>query len=937
MLRLILLISSSLLIGFIFSQNRKDNPLPAYRAEYNQYDKLYHDAGTLSLQKNYSSQTEKLEQNLNRQALRGFLSILPAIEKDNNDSLAFHCYYKIGVLEHYFDSLSSAHDSYRKAIALKAKLPLLPDSFLFKAYLYSGILYYGKNQFDSAFSNYKKAEQISEKYQTSLEESNRLFNTLGALYYETGNYRQAKNYFEKAISIMHPAVPFYQSLLVNYKINLASTLTRLEEYDEANRIYQSLLPLNINRNEILHNIGAINLNLGAAARAIYYFKQVKYNSERDIRLYNDMGLAYFMAGKYDSAKIFYALALAENDKWNGKSKNVARGLTYKYMGDWLVQTGNYGQAVQQYQQAIIQFYSDFDSSDIYQNPVQYSGVFSYINLFTTLSAKADVLEKLYREQKAIPLLEAALNAYRSAFRLSDYVERTYDSDEARLFLNKIKYSVHNKPIDISLQLYKHTRMRSFLEDAYFFDQRNKASILSLNTQENEIRKMNAANPLFAEESAVKSAITRLSLKAALITDSQQLNQINAAIRDYEIRLGKLKDKIRNEPRFKAIEFTDRIPPVKNLQRMLGNNTAVLSYHVSDSSLLLFLIAANQLEYYQIPVNDIFFNRIDSFKQALHFLSNNKKYTGQALSAYLYDKLIRPAETNIAPMERLIIIPDDELNYLPFEALTDAHDKYLVEKFSIQYQYSTALLTLGEPVPQPLQTLAFAPFNTKEFHDSAGLRLEKLPSSGNEVNKLNGKIYTDSDATKVNFIRQAKRFPIIHLATHAEANNEAPLRSSILFYPDEINNPDHYRLYAQEIYSMDLDSVHLIILSACETGTGQLVRGEGLMSLSRAFAYAGCPNIITSLWKAEDKTTAYIAQKLHSYIEKGFTNDKALQQAKLDLLKDPDWDPRYKTPNYWAHLIYIGNYEPYHNSSDWWWIAVAIILITSIYIYKRIKA
>ena len=74
------------------------------------------------------------------------------------------------------------------------------------------------------------------------------------------------------------------------------------------------------------------------------------------------------------------------------------------------------------------------------------------------------------------------------------------------------------------------------------------------------------------------------------------------------------------------------------------------------------------------------------------------------------------------------------------------------------------------------------------------------------------------------------------------------------------------LYAPEISNLKLDSTQLVILSACETGTGQLVKGEGLMSLSRAFAYAGCPDIITSLWKAEDKTTAFLTQQLHYYLE-----------------------------------------------------------------------
>jgi hypothetical protein len=107
-----------------------------------------------------------------------------------------------------------------------------------------------------------------------------------------------------------------------------------------------------------------------------------------------------------------------------------------------------------------------------------------------------------------------------------------------------------------------------------------------------------------------------------------------------------------------------------------------------------------------------------------------------------------------------------------------------------------------------------------------------------------------------------------------------------------------------------------------------------MSLSRAFAYAGCPNIITSLWKAEDKTTAFIMQRLYYYLGKNETKDRALQLAKSDFLNNPDISPALKTPNYWAHLILIGEYEPNHQRSNWPWVAISIVTILLGYYYLR---
>jgi len=172
---------------------------------------------------------------------------------------------------------------------------------------------------------------------------------------------------------------------------------------------------------------------------------------------------------------------------------------------------------------------------------------------------------------------------------------------------------------------------------------------------------------------------------------------------------------------------------------------------------------------------------------------------------------------------------------------------------------------------------------------------------------------------------ANHYKIIHLATHASADDRSPLYSSIIFFPSGADSS--YRLYAQEIYNLRLDSVQLVILSACETGAGQLIRGEGLMSLSRAIAYAGCPNVVTSLWKAEDKTTAFITGRLHYYLRKNYSSDKALQQAKLDLLDNKAIEPQFKAPSYWAHLIFIGNYQPESKSHSVYWIIAGALLIS----------
>ena len=146
------------------------------------------------------------------------------------------------------------------------------------------------------------------------------------------------------------------------------------------------------------------------------------------------------------------------------------------------------------------------------------------------------------------------------------------------------------------------------------------------------------------------------------------------------------------------------------------------------------------------------------------------------------------------------------------------------------------------------------------------------------------------------------------------NDLIPLNSYIEFNSVPPTNDTVHRLFEREIYHLDLKKTQLVILSACETGSGRLINEEGIISLSRAFSYAGCKSVITSLWKADDEATAFIARRVHKYLEKGLRKDDALQRAKLDYLENDKIEARFKTPGYWAHLVLIGSNQPVAKAS-----------------------
>ena len=190
---------------------------------------------------------------------------------------------------------------------------------------------------------------------------------------------------------------------------------------------------------------------------------------------------------------------------------------------------------------------------------------------------------------------------------------------------------------------------------------------------------------------------------------------------------------------------------------------------------------------------------------------------------------------------------------------------------------------------------------------------------------------------------------MHLSMHAFTDDQDPAFSGFAFapvrkeevrrvswtgatpLPEEMGNDGF--LFLQEMYNLRLNS-HLAILSACETARGVLSRGEGIMSLGRAFKYAGCPNVVMSLWKANDRTTEKLMGSLGRYLDEGMGKSEALRQAKLDYLQTSDKTQSH--PYYWSAFILIGDEEPLPSRTDWFpWIGgITVLLLAMVFVAIR---
>ena len=218
--------------------------------------------------------------------------------------------------------------------------------------------------------------------------------------------------------------------------------------------------------------------------------------------------------------------------------------------------------------------------------------------------------------------------------------------------------------------------------------------------------------------------------------------------------------------------------------------------------------------------------------------------------------------------------------------------------------------------------------------------DSLPWTQKELEAIqqsfSGQYFYGEKDSKQLFKEQAEAYNIIHLATHGIVNMQNPMRSMLSFGSNgRSQEQDQEALYAYEIHNLSLNA-NLVVLSACETGFGKTVRGEGVLSLARAFLFAGAPSVVTTLWEVNDFTSAALIELFYTNLAQGMSKPEALQRAKLTFLSKTDEISGH--PTYWASFITIGSVSPlehpaYYNNG---WVAILfgqVILALSITAYR----
>jgi CHAT domain-containing protein/tetratricopeptide (TPR) repeat protein len=335
--------------------------------------------------------------------------------------------------------------------------------------------------------------------------------------------------------------------------------------------------------------------------------------------------------------------------------------------------------------------------------------------------------------------------------------------------------------------------------------------------------------------------------------------------------------------------------VRDVQRVLKKDEALVSFFHDGQRLLCFLVTPKKVlvKSAEMSKRDLL-NYSQSF---LRMVQNPRRYERKvkAKGKRLFDRTFGPVVSKLKA-KRLVVVPWGPLHYVPFMALWDGQ-RYLVDRFEgLTTVPSASVLVMTRAGGRNKKGEVFALGNPQTD-------MPDLPSALEEV-KILGKLFgrarveTGAKATRSVFKQTAPSARMIHVASHGVFFPERPMDSYLALSG---KTPEAGRLPAQEILQMNLSRASLVVLSACNSGRGEVENGEEIIGLTRAFLHAGTTSLVASLWLLSDESAQKITNRFYQEIKMGTSPSAAMIRAAREVKKQKD----YSHPFFWAPLTVIG--------------------------------
>lgn len=770
-----------------------------------------------------------------------------------------------------------------------------------------GTVYRDTGRFDEAIAAFQIAADVARangEWEVVLAS----LSGIGTVYEYQGLLQQALNQQKEALAVWESAdFQFSESRIRTESLirtSMGNVYQRLRRFDDALAAYNQALELAHSFSATDHITEAKILNVmggATAAQGVALTIQA-----RETGLSADSNAA---AAKFSAAKTHYEAARELLRFENGSSRDQSTEATIlNNLGVLAAHQAAHDEAIAYYQEAlpILQSFNEVEGisntlSNIGQAYLQLGqadeGIrylqdainLSRENGATLVAASAHgELGGYYATQEAWELAQPELAA---ALELFEQVRAASGDDlSRRSFTNE--YSVY---YDLAVQtayalgdmegaftLSERARSRTFLDTI---------ALGEVSFEDDGVQTL--YNNHFAAETALYTVRQSLATAQAA-NDAEAIDyysrQLESAEVNYTAALAQLEAYDADLAQLIDARLTVSTVDLATVQAALSENETVLSYYMaSDAYTLVFVIQHNAFFVESLPIGYPDLRKVvHTFRHLIH----DEKSVASSL-ADGYTQLLAPLKERLTT-PHLTIIPHDDLHYFPFTALTDENGTFLNTQYLISHWPSVSVFAQlrDEQAVSGSQPVFFA---EETLLDTVRQTEVSASLYGNSEDLM------WTNATEATFREQTTNASLIHVGTHGDLSAESPLDSQLLFTPSDDSDG---LLTVRELYGFEHFTANpLVVLSACESGIGDVSSGDDIVALNRAFLFLDANAVVASLWRVSSDATSVLMAQFHFHLRNGHSTAEALQLAQQAML-----DTEFSAPYHWAGFVLSGNTE-----------------------------
>ncbi|SHI84506.1 CHAT domain-containing protein [Aquimarina spongiae] len=892
-------------------------------------------------------------------------SIIKFYKTTQNDSTLERITHKYAIWHYKNTTLSHAIKMAEKSLDLKQKIDPTNTSLIQHGLKNLGFFNYKYGNFSKSISYYNQLISLNSNNNYAAD----AYSELGRCYTNLYDYHNAVIHFELANSLYRQKKN-YKGIITNainsgrldVKIGTVESLkrgiTNLLAADSISSKINTKKTTKYNTKFILGTLYNHDNNLNTKKAFFYYDQALSIartlkNPTLIAKTYEIMGNLYNTIDQ-DLAISYHQRAIENLEK----KDSISLAISISNIGICKVWQQKFNEGINNYKKAIAllsgQTLSEEETSK--KNNLLTKGSNSQF-LLPILEDLADAYLKHYQSTNTLLSLQESIDTFLKADQLIDIIRIESQEFQSKLYWRKHSANLYGRAIEACF-------LANDIENGFYFSEKNKALILSEDITKNRVKQsLSLPEHIINKEIKFKKEIYLLNNLTKNNSDQKERNVTTIRLLDLKRQLKELQDSIKNVfSNYAKFDIQDSpTPSIELIQKNLDKKTVFLEYNISNhtdfgiitktnnylpiyegseygkkeySKGYLFCITKHESYFIQLPDTDQLKFHVSAFIQKV----SNPFKVQEDVKSYIelgynvFDYLFPSKDLKkIIENRRLIVVPDNYLSFIPFEALVTSKElgkrpKYLIESSEISYSYSNFFLSppsITSSQNKTVSLLGFAPVNFKKQG------LISLENSATEIMNTNtifpGKVFLNKDASKENFLNNLADKSIIHLATHADGTNAV---SPWIAFSDR-------KLTLEELYFTE-NHADLVVLSGCNTSLGRQETGEGVMSLARGFFHSGAKSVVSSLWNVDDRSTTYIMNEFYKNLKKRLLKSQALRKAKLSYLSTSSLSE--SSPHFWATFVLLGDTSPIQDISfiDKYWLIIALVLLIILILIQQFR-